>query len=51
MPTPKCVWCFKFLNIQAVVEIYSSDQRQIQDFPKGGAWVVAGMDISYLDFL
>ena len=26
-------------------------QRQIQDFPKGGAWVVAGMDSSYLDFL
>ena len=27
------------------------DKRQIQDFPKGDAWVVAGVDISYLDIL
>ena len=26
-------------------------QRQIQDFPKGGAWGVVAMDISYLDIL
>ena len=26
-------------------------QRHIQDFLKGGAWVVVGMDISYLKYL
>ena len=38
-------------NIKVTQLLHSNLQRQIQDFPKGGAWVVAGMDISYLEML
>ena len=44
IPEPFC----RYNNVN--LTILDPFQRQIQDFPKGGgAWDVAGMDISYLE--